>query len=86
MGPRVGTYAGYPIHISDRWPKKYYAEVGGRKVHFGDVRYQQYHDKMGRYSHLDHLNPARRASYKTRHHKDRLARGTPGWFADQILW
>lgn len=29
---------------------------------------------------------ARRAAYKARHEKDRNKKGTPGWFADQLLW
>lgn len=28
----------------------------------------------------------KRKNYKQRHQKDRLKRGTPGYFADQLLW
>lgn len=28
----------------------------------------------------------RRALYKARHNKDRTIKGSPGWFADKILW
>ena len=28
----------------------------------------------------------RRRLYKLRHKKDRIKRGTPGWFADKLLW
>jgi hypothetical protein len=28
----------------------------------------------------------KRRRYKMRHAKDRVVRGTPGWFADKILW
>ena len=28
----------------------------------------------------------KRKMYKTRHQKDRIVRGTPGWYADKILW
>jgi hypothetical protein len=28
----------------------------------------------------------RRALYKTRHEKDRHIKGTPGWYADRLLW
>jgi len=28
----------------------------------------------------------KRAAYKKRHEKDRHRRGTPGFYADQILW
>lgn len=27
-----------------------------------------------------------RADYKRRHHADRTKRGTPGWYADKLLW
>lgn len=81
-----GYYGGYPIYVSNKWPKKYYAVVDGRKVYFGDARYEQFRDKLGRYSNKDHGDPTRRAQYKSRHEKDRHERGTAGWFADQILW
>lgn len=28
----------------------------------------------------------RRQAYKKRHEKDRHKKGTPGWFADNLLW
>ena len=28
----------------------------------------------------------RRRAYKQRHQKDRMRRGTPGFYADQLLW
>jgi len=28
----------------------------------------------------------RRRAYKQRHQKDRMRRGTPGYYADQLLW
>ena len=28
----------------------------------------------------------RRKAYKKRHQKDRTKRGTPGWYADKLLW
>lgn len=82
----VGYYKNIPIYKSDRQYKKYYALVNNRKVHFGDTRYEQYHDKMGLYSNLDHLDKTRRKNYKTRHENDRHNKYSAGWFADQILW
>ena len=38
-----------------------------RLIHFGDSRYGQFKDKLGHYSHLDHNDKARRASYYKRH-------------------
>lgn len=29
---------------------------------------------------------AKRRAYKQRHQKDRLRKGTPGYYADQLLW
>lgn len=28
----------------------------------------------------------RRKAYKARHAKDRVVKGSPGWYADKILW
>lgn len=82
----AGYYDGYPIYVSHRAGKKYFALVHGKQVHFGAKKYQQYHDKIGVYSHLDHHDNTRRRSYKTRHNGDRHTPLTPGWFADRVLW
>lgn len=86
MAAPVGQYEGYPIYVSDRPQKKYYAVVGRARVHFGDRRYQQYRDRVGVYAHLDHGDKERRRRYKKRHERDRHKRLTPGWFADRVLW
>lgn len=83
---RVGEYKGYPIYKSVRYPKKYYAVVDGEKVYFGDVRYQQYYDKMGAYSHLNHCNLERRRQFHARHFQSKDKIGTPGWFSLNVLW
>lgn len=57
-----------------------------KRVGFGDVRYQHFHDKIGIYANLDHNDPERRRAYKIRHEKDRHKKFTAGWFADQNLW
>lgn len=80
------TYKGYKIFVSDKPNKKYYAMVGNRKVYFGDTNYEHYYDKIGYWSHLNHLDKERRRRYKARHEKDRHNKGSAGWFADQILW
>lgn len=79
-------YKGYEIFVSDKPNKKYYATVGGRKMYFGDSNYSHYRDKLGHWSHLDHLDVERRRRYKARHEKNRHNKPSPGWFADQILW
>lgn len=85
----AGYYRGYPIFLSDRNEKKYFAlvPVGQRthKIYFGDTSYQQYHDKIGRYKHLDHWDKKRRKKYHARHNKN-YGVGTADWFSKNILW
>lgn len=83
---KVGTFKGYDIHLSDRYPKKYYTIVDGKRVYFGDQRYQQFHDKIGYYSFLDHNDHKRRESYWNRHGRSKDKLGTAGWFALHVLW
>lgn len=52
---------------------------------FGDVRYQHYKDKLGLYSHLNHLDKKRRDLYYTRHKKD-YPKYSPDWFSKKLLW
>ena len=82
----VGRFRGYDIYLPVRKFKKYYAIVDGKKVNFGDTRYEQYHDKMKHYSTLDHWDKDRRRAYKIRHEKDRHLKGSAGWFSDNVLW
>ena len=50
--------------------KKYSVYVkGGKLIHFGDSRYGQFKDKLGKYSHLDHKDPKRKKAYYARHGK-----------------
>lgn len=39
----------------------------GKVIKFGDKRYQQYQDKIGYYSNLDHNDKTRRKNYRKRH-------------------
>jgi len=69
-------------------------------VTFGDRRYQHYRDQVprslggGRWSHLDHNDPARRANYRRRHAGIRTKNGrkaisvpnSPAWFSYHYLW
>ena len=52
--------------LSSRKNKKYMVLYKGKIIHFGDRRYEQYHDKLGKYSHLDHKDPERRKRYLKR--------------------
>lgn len=70
---------------STRKNKKYdvYNMDGKYLTSFGDKRYQQYHDKLGFYSHLDHNDKDRRERYLNRHSKDKQLAGT---LARYLLW
>jgi hypothetical protein len=68
---------------------------GSKKVvQFGDKRYQQYKDRIGLYTHLDHNNPVRRRRYRIRHGEIKLKDGrrainvkySPAWFSWHFLW
>lgn len=78
----------FDFRKSTRAHKKYMVTVGNKTVHFGDTRYQHYKDSTGKglYTHLNHLDPARRRAYKIRHEKDRHVKYSAGWFADKYLW
>lgn len=77
------------------YPYKYTAILSnGKKVSFGHQKYQQYHDKIGYYKHLDHNDKKRRDSYRARHTKIKLKDGSfavnrpysPAWFSLHYLW
>ena len=79
-----------------RGPSKYkYTAIlpNRRRVNFGDKRYQQYKDKIGMYSYLDHRDLKRRALYRIRHAAI-TANGlraidvkySPAWFSYHYLW
>lgn len=66
--------------------KKYTAILpNGRRVSFGDKRYQQYYDKIGVYSWLNHYDKKRRALYRARHGTN-PKKYSAGWFALKYLW
>jgi hypothetical protein len=66
--------------------KKYDAYVDGKKYSFGDIRYEQFRDKIGYYSNLNHNNKLRRVQYVNRHKNDRLNEYSPGYFSMYYLW
>lgn len=71
---------------STRKNKKYDAFVNGKKYSFGDVRYEQYHDKIGFYNHLDHRDLIRRDNYRSRHRHENLNDFSPAYFSWFYLW
>lgn len=93
--PSRRTYKLVGFRPSRRPHKKYEAllehKLTGKEasVHFGDDRFEQYHDStgVGAYAHMDHWDKKRRASYRRRH-KPLLRPGyfTPGYFSWTYLW
>ena len=78
---------GYTFNTDTGNNKKYKVFVNGKYVFFGDKRYQQYHDRIGYYSRLDHLDTDRRARYRQRHHYDYINdRNHPGYWSYHYLW
>jgi hypothetical protein len=57
-----------------------------KKIPFGDRRYQQFHDTIGLYKHLDHNDERRRLNYQKRHKNDKLNELSPGYFSYYYLW
>lgn len=81
----------YPGHGD----KKYYVELlkNGKywkSVSFGNNKYEQYKDTtpLKLYSHKDHLDKTRRASYRARHGAQgyQKRKYSPAWFAWNYLW
>ena len=81
--------------------KKYTAVLdNGKRVSFGDRRYEQYRDSVpkrlggGLYSHLDHNDAKRRENYRRRHAGVQKSSGrraideqySPAWFSYHYLW
>lgn len=66
--------------------KKYDAVVDGKTYSFGNINYQQYHDKIGYYKNLDHNDKQRRDNYRARHKHDKLDSYSSGFFSYNFLW
>ena len=54
-----------------------YDPMGRKLASIGDLKYEDF---------LQHNDHERRRLYKARHQKNRSIVGSPGYFADQILW
>jgi hypothetical protein len=68
--------------------KKYAAILpNGKRVNFGDKRYEQYEDRtpLKLYSKLDHHDKERRKRYYERHDKD-YPKYSPDYFSKTYLW
>lgn len=77
----------YILLQSTRKHKKYMAVFETKTVHFGDNRYQQYKDStgLGKYTHLNHGDAARRRRYYQRHGKNAL-KYSAKYFSHKYLW
>ena len=66
---------------STRPGKKYMVVVNGKTIHFGDIKMQQYRDTtgLGLYTHLNHNDEKRRASYLARAKGIKNKKGEPTW-------
>jgi hypothetical protein len=68
-----------------KWPKKYEVTVNGKRIAFGDQRYEQYRDSspLGLYKDKDHNDKKRQANYTRRHAKNT---GIAARLSKQYLW
>lgn len=76
--------------ISQRRNKKYRVDIYQnnkfmKSVHFGDRRYQHYHDQIGLYSDLDHNDMQRLQLYYKRHKKN-YPEFSADFFSKKFLW
>jgi hypothetical protein len=79
----------YRPFVSNAQNKKYsvYVMRDGRRrlIHFGDLRYQHYRDKLGHYARLDHNDERRRELWYARHGRT-SDRDTAKYWAATVLW
>lgn len=73
---KPSTVKGKKIDVFDKSGKKL-ASIGA--IGYGD--YPTFLKEKGKV-----FADERRKAYKSRHEKDRHKQGTPGWYADQLLW
>jgi len=83
------------FELSNRKNKKYSVITPkGKKVHFGDTRYEQYQDKIGRFKKLDHQDEKRRKNYLSRSKGIKNKKGeltykdkeSPNYYSVKYLW
>ena len=85
------------FEVSKAKNKKYSVVTpSGKKINFGDSRYEHYKDStgVGAWSKLDHNDKERRKQYRTRHEKVMTKEGIPAYkdkeqasyYAYHYLW
>jgi hypothetical protein len=80
---------GYKVYVSKMKNKKYDVYHNGKYLlSFGDSRMEQYEDKFGHYSKLDHHDQQRRKNFKSRFKKliDENNINTPTYWSNKYLW
>lgn len=87
---KIYSVRGYPsfvFTVSKNPLKKYDAydkKTGTKIASFGSREYQHYYDKIGAFSHLNHLDKERRRRYYLRHGKAKPL--SPKYFSHTFLW
>ena len=77
----------YKPVVSNRKHKKYMVLTKIGVIHFGDNRYEQYQDKLGHYSKLNHFDKKRRDNYYSRHgDKNTTNKESSKYWSHKILW
>jgi len=61
-----------------------YDKYGNFLVSIGDINYLDYPNYLKHYG--KKIADERKRLYKIRHKKDRLEKGSAGYYADQLLW
>ncbi len=89
------TVNGYEYELSTAKGKKLMTVVKGKKVHFGNIDYEHFHDKTGLLpKRLNHDDKVRRPSYLARTAKIKRKDGSmtandpssPNFHARNVLW
>ena len=76
----------YIFKVSTRKNKKYDVYKNGKYLlSFGSKNHQQYFDKIGNFSNLNHLDDVRRDNYYKRFGKN-AKKDTPKYFSHNYLW
>lgn len=91
MKVKIGKYE---YEKSSRKDKKLMTMVDGKRVHFGNPKYEHFKDRTGHWKSMDHNDKERRKNYLTRSAgiKDKSGKLTkdnplsPNYHARRILW
>ena len=79
-------YKPFPSKAKHKKYSVYVLRDGKRKlIHFGDRRYQQFRDRLGHFSHLDHNDQRRRELWYARHGRTN-DRSSARYWAARVLW